>query len=94
MFVTSEFRQAKHIPTRECYIDDKRLNVVRDTGCNAVTTKWSEFNPSKITGDFRSVKLFNGTVRVFAVAVLDIDTPFYRGSVNALSETIHCMTFS
>ena len=59
-------------------------SVLRDTGCNTVLVRKSFVKPHQFTGDSGYCLLADGTARKMEIASIDIDTPYYKGSVVAM----------
>ncbi|WAR29017.1 hypothetical protein MAR_002585 [Mya arenaria] len=66
------------------WIGNNVVQVLRDTGCSTVVANEVLVDSSMYTGETRSFVLIDGTVRRFAVAKLYVQTPFYKGEVEAL----------
>lgn len=74
----------ENVPVKEGYVNGCKVKVVRDTGCNTVIVREKFVDASCLTGEVRTLKLLDGTVRKCPCAILEIDTPFFQGVVNAL----------
>ncbi|KAJ8024291.1 hypothetical protein HOLleu_36990 [Holothuria leucospilota] len=72
------------VPVKEGHISNSMVKVVRDTGCNTVIAREKFVDESCLTGEVRTLKLLNGTVRKCPCAMIEIDTPFFQGVVHAL----------
>ena len=63
---------------------DQEVEVLRDTGCSTVAVKRSLVADDKLTGRSVCCMLIDGTVRKTPVAMVEIDTPYFQGQVEAV----------
>ena len=63
---------------------DKRVTVMRDSGCSNTVVRSSLVSPSQLTTGQKVCVLIDGTVRRFPVAKIKVDTPYYKGDLYAL----------
>ena len=63
---------------------NKEVEVLRDTGCSTVVVRRSLVPDDMLTGKTVCCMLIDGTVRKTPVAVIEIDTPYYQGQVEAV----------
>ncbi|XP_071485282.1 uncharacterized protein [Diadema antillarum] len=80
---TSEGR----MPVCKGRVNGKRVDVLRDTGCSTVVVRQGLVKDEQLTSEERTCVLIDGTVKSFQVARVELDTPYFRGQVEAL-----CMT--
>ena len=71
------------MPTTRGKIGDKVVSVLRDTGCSGVVVKRELVPAGKMTGKSRDCYLADGSIIQVPLAVVDIDTPYYTGEVEA-----------
>ena len=71
------------MPTTRGKIGDKVVSVLRDTGCSGVVVKRDLVPAGKMTGKSRDCYLADGSMIQVPLAVVDIDTPYYTGKVEA-----------
>ena len=64
--------------------NNTKVKVLRDTGCSSVAVKSSLVKPEQLTGKDHMCMLIDGTLRRFKLAQIEIDTPFYKGEVEAM----------
>jgi len=62
----------------------KQVQVLRDTGCSTVVVKRSLVPDDKLTGRTVCCMLIDGTVCKTPVAMVEIDTPYFQGQVEAV----------
>ncbi|KAJ8017671.1 hypothetical protein HOLleu_44754 [Holothuria leucospilota] len=67
------------MPTVEGKVGPHKVKVLRDTGCSCVVVRESLVDASRFTDEFKVCILIDGTVRRFQVALIDIDTPYFKG---------------
>ncbi|XP_072033312.1 uncharacterized protein [Amphiura filiformis] len=72
------------MPVVQGFLGSKEVQVMRDSGCDAVAVRKRLMPEEKFTGVYDKCRLIDGTVRTFPVACLDVDTPYFTGSVHAL----------
>ena len=72
------------MPVREGLIGGRRVSVLRDSGCSGVVVRRDLVADDSLTGEERVCVLIDGTIRKVPLARVSIDTPFYKGSVEAL----------
>ena len=63
---------------------EKQVQVLRDTGCSTVVVKRGLVPDDKLTGKTIVCMLIDGTARRTPLAMVDIDTPFFKGTVEAV----------
>jgi len=68
----------------EGVLNGRRVKMLRDTGCNSAAVKKTLVAEGQITDKVRPCILIDGTERQFRVAKVHIDTPFYKGEVEAM----------
>ncbi|XP_033124476.1 uncharacterized protein LOC117122827 [Anneissia japonica] len=61
-----------------------KYEVLRDSGCTNVEVNIAYVESSQYTGEKKMLMLVDGTVRIFPVALIDVNTPFLVGSVQAV----------
>ncbi|XP_072038784.1 uncharacterized protein [Amphiura filiformis] len=64
-------------------IGDHRVLAMRDSGCDGVVVKADYVQPEQYTGRYRGCILIDRTIRIYPVAEVYIDTPFFVGKVLA-----------
>ena len=72
------------MPVVQGYVGDRRVSVLRDSGCNTTIVKESLVSEGEFKGSSQRCRLADGSVISFRVAVIHIDTPYLIGSVEAL----------
>ncbi|KAJ8038245.1 hypothetical protein HOLleu_15611 [Holothuria leucospilota] len=72
------------LPVTEGLVGDKKVSVLRDTGCTGVVVRKDLVKSNQFTGETVCCILIDGTVRWLPVAVIRIETKFIKGDVRAL----------
>ena len=67
------------MPTSEGYIGDRKVKVLRDTGCSSAVVRLDLVDPSDLTGEMQKCVLMDGTTKHFPVVEIWVDTPYLRG---------------
>lgn len=70
--------------TAEGWVHGQPVTAMRDTGCTTVVVKRSLVKDDQLTGDTVCCVLIDGTAKEFVTANIEIDTPFYSGTVTAV----------
>ena len=63
---------------------DKEVSVLRDTGCSIVVVKKDLVPDEALTGKVIACVLIDGTVRRMPTAMIEMDTRFYEGKIEAV----------
>ena len=71
------------MPVSEGFIR-KKVNVLRDTGCNSAAVRSSFVLDTHLTGDTHFCAPTDETVRKFPVARVSVDTLHYKGELEAM----------
>ena len=72
------------MPVREGKIGDSFVETLRDSGCSSVVVKQRFIKPEQYTGAKSILRMIDGTMRRMPLANISIDTPFYKGAVEAI----------
>lgn len=72
------------MPVCEGRIGSEVIQVLRDSGCSTVVVRKKFVTDKSYTGRMQKCVLIDGTVREVPIARLFVDTPFYKGDVDAL----------
>ena len=65
-------------------IADKKVEVLRDTGCSGVIIRRELVDEADFTGDMGHIMTVDCTLKRAPMAKIEVDTPFYVGTVEAL----------
>ena len=71
-------------PTKEGTVNGKKVRMMRDTGATCVVVKKDLVEQKQFTGQQRCCKYIDGTENYFPVAKIEVDTPYYSGTTEAL----------
>ncbi|XP_021346945.1 uncharacterized protein LOC110446230 [Mizuhopecten yessoensis] len=74
---------AKGMPIARGCVGDQFVTVLRDSGCSGVVVRRSFVDPGKISNRQQVCSLADATRIQVPVAELDVDTPYFRGTVDA-----------
>ena len=73
------------LPTRAGKVNGISIpNVLRDSGCTTVCVKADLVQPEQYTGQSEACVLIDGVVKCYPTAIIEIDSPFYKGKAKAL----------
>ena len=71
------------IPVVKGRVEEKSVDVLRDTGCSGIVVKRDLVSEDRFTGDFNVMLLIDNTVRKVPIAKIDIGIPYLKGQVEA-----------
>ena len=60
------------------------MEVLRDTGCSGVIIRIELVDETDFTGEMGHIMTVNRTIKRAPMAKVEVDTPFYVGTVEAL----------
>ena len=72
------------MPVVKGYVGEQKVSVLRDSGCNTTIVKESLISEDEFTGNSQKCRLADGTIKSFRVAMIQVDTPYLTGRVEAL----------
>ena len=72
------------MPVCQGFVNGKTTNVLRDTGCSTAVVRRDLVLEEQLTGEERICVLIDGTARKFQVAIIEVDTPYLTGKIEAL----------
>ncbi|XP_078486364.1 LOW QUALITY PROTEIN: uncharacterized protein LOC144744881 [Ciona intestinalis] len=73
------------LPVRKGLVGNRLVDTLRDTGCTGVIVKKEFVNDDQLTGDHGIITLLDPATTARAeVARICVDTPYYKGEVEAL----------
>ena len=64
-------------------VGENSVDVLRDTGCSGIVVKKDLVSEEQFTGDFNVMLLIDNTARKVPIAKIDVDTPYFKGQVQA-----------
>ncbi|XP_040072714.1 uncharacterized protein LOC120844827 [Ixodes scapularis] len=73
----------ENMPVVEGRLGDRKITVLRDTGCNTVVVRKEMIPPESFTGTLSPVFLLDRTVRYVPEAEILVRTPYFTGKVMA-----------
>ncbi|XP_065925002.1 uncharacterized protein [Magallana gigas] len=71
------------MPVVKGCVGNKLVTVLRDTGCSGAVIRRKLVNDDQLTGTSQRCKLADGRIIDSDVARIDVDTPYFTGSVDA-----------
>ena len=72
------------MPVCQGMVNGQRVQVLRDSGCSTVVVRRNLVLEEQFTGEHRTCVLIDGTARKYQVAIINVDTPFLKGKLEAL----------
>ena len=75
--------EKSRLRTATGFVEGKSVTVMRDPGCTTVLVKRNLVDPSKYTGKMMNIVLANSELHSYPEAIIDIDTPYFKGKVTA-----------
>ena len=70
-------------PVSEGLVNQKKVKVLGDSGCSSVLVRNTLVNEGDMLGKSGFIKLATNEVRETPLAIIYIDTPYYKGQVDA-----------
>ena len=74
----------KRLPLCEGIVANKRVEVLRDTGCNSAAVKRDLIDDKQLNGKTSNCVLIDGTIRRFPLATVHVNTPYFTGFLDAM----------
>ena len=74
----------ERMPVCEGLLNNRKVQVLRDTGCSSAAVKLSLVEEHQLTGNEVTCTLIDGTQRKFPLAQIRVDTPYFAGVVEAM----------
>ena len=74
----------KRMPVCEGLLNDRKVQVLRDTGCSSAAVKMSLVKKHQLTGNDVTCTLIDATQRRFPLARIQVNTPYFTGEVEAM----------
>src|SRR6218665_2978246 len=73
------------------YVEDQKVEVLRDTGCSSVVVARRLVKQNQLTGKYELCILIDKTIRKVPTAIIDVRTEYFTGKVKALcmKETLY-----
>ena len=72
------------MPVADGKLDGSPVKVLRDTGCSTIVVKRALITDVKLTGRVVVCVMIDGTARRYPTAVVEIESPFISGTVEAV----------
>ena len=80
----AQMPRRNNLPVSEGYVGDKKVTVLRDTGCASAVVRRSLVTMDQMTDKKWLCALIDRTIRRLPVAKLQVDTPYYKGELYAM----------
>ena len=74
----------KSMPVVQGVLNGKLVTVLRDTGCSSAVVRKELVKDEQLTGRIQRCILIDGTVRSALVAEILVDSPYFKGRIEAL----------
>ena len=65
-------------------VNETQTLVLRDTGSTTCVVKTSLVKPEQMTGSYELCMLIDGVIKRYPTAVVDLETPYFRGKTKVL----------
>ena len=73
-----------NLPVLSGKVRNKKVEVLRDTGCSRVIIRRKLVDETDFTGEMEHIMTVDRTLKRAPMAKVEVDTPFYVGTVEAL----------
>ena len=80
----SEITLDHNLPVADGYLGDVKVKVLRDSGCSSAAVRRDLVQPEQMTGKVHICKLFDSSLRQYPIARIHVNTPYYKGEVEAM----------
>ncbi|KAL7631477.1 UNVERIFIED_CONTAM: hypothetical protein RMT77_018226 [Armadillidium vulgare] len=77
----------ERMPVSRGVVNNKSVSILRDSGCSGVVIKKELVNENQYTGDKMRMILIDKTIKIAPVAKIMIDSPYFKGTTNAICLT-------
>jgi hypothetical protein len=81
---TKDNEKSGRMPVTEGRVNNKKVSVLRDTGCSSAAVRTSLVETHQRTGRETTCLLIDGTERKFPVARIHVSTPYFTGYTDAM----------
>ena len=75
----------KSMPVIEGYINQKRVNVLRDTGSDLIIVRSDLVKPEQMINKYKECRLVDKTTRKWPMAKVKLDNPYFTGTCEVLT---------
>ena len=72
------------MPVSKGYVGDRKVEVLRDTGCSSAAIRSDLVRPEQLTRDVHLCKLIDGTLGKFPIARVSVNTPYIEGEIEVI----------
>ena len=79
-----DLRKLDAMPESVGLLNDRRVKVLRDTGCSGIIVRRDLVDVDDLTGEYKYCVLVDGSVRRFPIAKVDIQTRYFTGITEAM----------
>ena len=78
-FCSACVRDCKNLPTFEGFVNETKVDVLRDSGCSVIVDKSALVSPSEFTGAYRQLILIDNSKLNVPTARCFVKSPFFTG---------------
>ena len=71
------------MPVKSGLLNDRKITVLRDTGCSGAVVRASLIYPEQLIGDEQTCMLADGTKVTVPIAEIRIESPYFIGNLRA-----------
>ena len=82
--IKSYYGKPANMPVSDGHEENVRVKVLRDSGCSSVVVRRDLCARDRLTGNTKMCVLLDGTVRLFPVARISVNSPYFIGECEAL----------
>lgn len=84
MSAASSAHGVRKMPVSQGMVGNTLVDVLRDSGCSTTVVRRSLVSNSQLTGEYKMCVLIDGTIRKVPVAIIEVNSPYYVGKIDAL----------
>ena len=79
-----DYTKARHMPVTKGLVNNTTATILRDSGCSGVVIRKDLVLSNQFTDQKRSCVMADGTISTLPVAIINLDTPYFVGRVEAV----------
>ena len=84
MSAACDVKNKSGMPVTDGEVGSAKVKVLRDSGCSGVVVRQDLVSPHQMTGKHKLCVLIDGTVRKLPTAIIQVNTPYFAGTTEAL----------
>lgn len=78
------YKDTNGLNVMKARLNGKIVTILRDTGCNSAAVRRSLVHKDQLVGRKMECKMIDGTVKPFELTRLEVESPYYSGTITAM----------